>query len=714
MLELKQIKDLHDKAYQANQTTREQAADDLVFYWVTQWDDQLLSDSQLQYRGQFDIVRKAGRQILSALKQNQVQPDFKPKNEARTDDAELMDGMYRADDRSLASQEAYDYACQDSVVCGYGAWELYTDFENEEIGDDKQKIYRRFIPEANNNCFFDPNAMHLDKSDARYVSILFKYTEDGYCDLVEDLTGERPDSCNASSFAFPAESYTFPWLCETNKIYVVSFYHREKVKDKIISFSDPFGSEIHVRESDVNQIMDELIDSGYNVIGEKSINRWKITKYIASGKEIITSYEIAGSNIPVVPVYGERTTIEGEEYYEGIVRLAKDPQRLRNFQMSYLADIVSQSPRNKPMFYPEQVAGFEKMYEEGGADNNYPYYLINRTTENGEALPMGVAGQMPDQGIPPALAASIQLSREAVEDVANPALPQNLADPDLSGKAVYALQARLDMQNYQYQHNFKFAKRRDAEIYASMASRIMDTPRMVMIETEDGQTKQVQIMETVIDRETGEAITINDVTNLDFEVYAEIGQTYTSQKQQTREELLSIASALDPNDPLRKIVMMKAIALMDGVDIDDVRDYIRKELLVMGIKKPETEEDMAILQQAQQQKQGQQDPMMVAAMAEVEKGKAAQLEQQRGLIRDKADIILERGKLQVDTFEAQTARSKVMMEAKEKGISIQNKSIEAEGKMLDNQRKKMELDEMGFDRDLQEMDTDELVAMIGG
>lgn len=713
MLELIDLKRLHDKAYQANQVTREQAADDLVFYWVTQWDDQLLSDSQLQYRGQFDIVRKAGRQILSALKQNPVQPDFKPKQESRTDDAELMDGMYRADDRRLESQEAYDYASQDSVICGFGAWELYTDYETNQIGDENQRIHRKFIPEANNNCFFDPNAVRLDKSDAKYVSILYKYTEDGYKDLVEELTGERPLTVSQASFATPEESFTFPWVAESKKFYVVCFYHREKVRDKVITFADPFGSTLMVQESKVNEIMDELVDAGYNVEDERVIERWHVTKYIASGREIIKSYDVAGENIPVVPVYGERTTIEGEEYYEGIVRLAKDPQRLRNFQMSYLADIVSKSPRNKPMFFPEQVQGFERMYEETGADNNYPYYLLNRKAEDGTDLPQGVAGQMPDQEIPAALAASIQLSREAVEDVANPALPQNLADPDLSGKAVLALQSRLDQQNYQFQHNFKFAKRRDAEIYASMASEIIDTPRTVMIETPDGQTKAVQIMEQVIDRESGEAITINDLTNLEFDVYAEIGQNFQTQKQQTREDLISIGTYLAPEDPLRKIVTMKTLELMDGVALDDVRNHIRKELLVMGIKEPETEEDVMIVQQAQQKGQ-QPDAATIMAMAEDKKGEADILREKRGMIKDKADIINKRTEIQIDAFDAQTNRSKVMVEAQEKGVNIKNKTIEAEGKHLDNQKKKFELEEMDFEAGMDDMDTDELVSLIAG
>ena len=38
-LELKEIKDYHDKAFTYSQTTRENASNDLVFANITQWDD---------------------------------------------------------------------------------------------------------------------------------------------------------------------------------------------------------------------------------------------------------------------------------------------------------------------------------------------------------------------------------------------------------------------------------------------------------------------------------------------------------------------------------------------------------------------------------------------------------------------------------------------------------------------------------------------------
>ena len=83
-LTLEELKRLHDKSYISGQITRERASDDLVFYWLTQWDDEALAESPLAYRREFNIIRKAGRQIESDLISNQVQSDFEPIGEVAT------------------------------------------------------------------------------------------------------------------------------------------------------------------------------------------------------------------------------------------------------------------------------------------------------------------------------------------------------------------------------------------------------------------------------------------------------------------------------------------------------------------------------------------------------------------------------------------------------------------------------------------------------
>lgn len=684
-MKLDDIKQLHDKAYNANQDTRQRAADDLLFYHVTQWDDDILGQSNLQYRGQFDVLRKAGRQIISDLRANPVQMNFEPKSETSMDDADFLDGLYRSDDRRNTSLEAYDTGSQEAVVCGIGAWELHTEYESKRDGTKNQIIKRKPLHEANNNVFFDPNAKLLDKSDACYVSILTAYSEDGYKKLYKELTGEEKLSSN---FASPEQSYAFPWIFENNQRYVCDFYHKKLINDKVIIFRNPFGETASYRESDIERVEEELINTGFEIVDEKKIERWQTTKYIVSGEEILDESIIAGEHIPVVPCYGERAFVEGQEYYEGVTRLAKDPQRLRNFQLSYLADIVSRSPRPKPIFYPEQVMGFEDMYNENGADNDYPYLLANRKTQTGEDLPPGIAGQMPEQAMPQALIASIELSRQAVEDVANPGLPQNIADPDLSGKAVIALQNRMDMQSQVYQQNLKHAKRRDGEIYASMAAEVYDAPRKVTVVKPDGQSSQVEVMSSIID-DKGNQVVLNDLTSSEFDVYTDIGPSYSSVKEETIERLTTLIPMLDPNDPMRKIVMLKLTEMMGGDNFNDIRDYATNELIKLGIKEPETPEQEQMLAEMQQNQQP--DANTILAQSEA---KAREMEGQAALQNEQNDQVTN----QINMFKAETDRMKVEIQAKEAGFNIQNtaKKTQADGikdlAELDMKQQKLNID----------------------
>lgn len=683
-LTLEEIKEKHDTAYTANQVTRERAADDRVFAWVTQWDDGLLNDSSLSYRGEFNIIRKAQRQIGADLRSNPVQVDFVPLDDEREDGAELLDGLYLTDDRRNSSRESYDNASLEAVDCGVGGWVLHTEYETSSVGDRNQVIRRKPIYEANNNSFPDPNAKRLDKSDAKFWSILEPFTKAGYQDLYKELTGKETEAAPAD-FSLPDQSYTFPWIASQNEIYyIVFFYQKTKIKDKILFMLDPLGQPLTLRESDLAEVMDDLIDEGYTIDRTKNITRWQVKRYIASGEEILKVDVVAGEEIPVIHTYGERTFVEGEETWEGVVRLAKDPQRLRNFMMSYIADVVSRSPREKPIFHAEQIAGFEFMYEENGADNNYPYYLQNRMDAQGNELPIGPVGIMPGGAVPQDAGAFLQETRMAVEDVANPGLPQDIADPDISGKAVLALQARLDQQSQIYQENLKFAKRWDAQIYASMASVIYDAPRNVTLTAADGQRKTVEIMETIMDEETGDLVTLNDITNQEFDVFADIGKSYTSQKEQTREELGELALEFRESDPNMHLALnMKRLMLLDGIDMEDMRKYARKQLIIRGFAEPETDEEIQMMEEAAQQ-QEQPDAATLLAMAEMKKADALHLKEQRMGLKDQADAENDQAGTQIDAFEADTDRMKVMVDAEEAGAEIDLTRAKTQGVGVDN------------------------------
>lgn len=659
MLEYEDIMKMHDDAFTRGQVTRERAADDIVFYNVTQWDDQVLGESQLQYRGQFDILRKAGRQIVSELKENAVQVDFEPVDDDY-EAADLMDGLYRTTTRQNSSLEAFGVAQQETIVCGMSAWKLSHEYTGR---GEEQEIKRHPLHEANNTVLFDPNGKMIDKSDADYVSVLTRYSKEAYEKLSYELTGEE---LTPTSFKWPEESYVFPWISRDQRFYVGEFYHREKITTTIHVFVDQMGTPREVLEDEYEEEEDSLIEGGFIYQEEIERERYEVTRYIISGERILDVSLVAGEHLPIVPYYGERAVVEGEEHYEGITRLAKDPQRLRNFQLSYLADIVSRSPRVKPIFTPQQIQGYEYMYEENGADNNYPYLLMNSHTVNGQELPLQI-GQMPEQPIPTALAQSIELTRQAVEDVANPALPQDIADPDMSGKAVLALQNRMDMQSFTYQDHFKMALRRDAEVFASMAKEVYDSPRKITLTMQDGSRKTEKLMENVLNPEAMQMEMKNDLTGKEFEIYADIGMNYQTQKQQTREELKELINGLPPQDPARNVLLMEYLSMLSGFDMENIREYASKNLIKAGVKKPETEEEQEFAQQLQQQ-QEQPDPMLVAAQAEMQKAQA-----------DQASAA-------VKMYDAETKRMKVNVDAQIAGVNARAKQVETVSKLAQSLR----------------------------
>mgnify|MGYP003630867622 FL=1 len=635
MISHKKLKELHDKAYNSGYDTRLKAADDMFFAWISQWDDTYLAESDLGYRGEFNILRKAMRQITTDLISNPIQVDFDPVDETDDSGADLLDGMYRADMRNNKAQEAIKNTNQEAITCGVGAWELVTEYKTNKMGDERQIVTRQPLYEANNNVMWDPNAKSLDKSEAKYVSCLVPYSEDGYEELKEEILedGEFIDKevagGDGSNFGTPESSYAFPWINASKLIYVTRFYYREKIKVTFLTYQDMYGDETTIKKDDLKDYEEELAQRDAQLVNEKVIQRYQVTQYIASGEGILSREIIAGEHIPVIPQYGETQYIEGERTYEGIVRLAKDPQRLRNFQMSYLADIVSRSAREKPIFTAEQIQGYEDMYEVGGSENNFPYLKQNTYDANGQPLPLGAVGGIKAPEVPPALAQMMGETRAAVDDVAGAGLPADITDVDLSGKALSQLNKRLDMQSYTYQDNAKYAHRRDGEVYASMIKDIKDTEEEVTLMKVDGaKSKETINKREVIFTDDGlENQITNDITNMSFEVFADVGPMYESIKAQSKEEIKELLNSGQLDPETHSILLNEYLMMTDGVAFKDLRDYSRKKLIMMGVKPPETDEEKAMVEQAQNAPK-EPDSSMIMAQAEMKKGEADLLEQQ--------------------------------------------------------------------------------------
>jgi len=141
---------------------------------------------------------------------------------------------------------------------------------------------------------------------------------------------------------------------------------------------------------------------------------------------------------------------------------------------------------------------------------------------------------------------------------------------------------------------------------------------------------------------------------------------------------------------VRKVLQLKILALQDGVEFSDIRDYVNKQLITMGIRKPQTPEEEEFAEQMQNQPK-QPDAATMIAIAENKKGDADLLEQKRKGIEMQLKAQNDERQSAIDAFDAETKRMSVMIDLKEANANIDMNSIEIFGKQVDRATKLIDL-----------------------
>ncbi|MBL4565687.1 portal protein [Citrobacter koseri] len=637
---LKSILCKFDADWMASDEARTEATNDLYFSRVSQWDDWLSDYTTLQYRGQFDVVRPVVRKLVAEMRRNPIDVLFRPKDGADPNSADVLMGMYRTDMRHNTAKISVNIAVREQIEAGVGAWRLITEYEDQDPTSNNQVIRRVPIHEACTHVVWDSNSKQMDKSDAMHCTVINAMSRDGWKAFAEK---NGFDEDEMPSFQNPDMNWLFPWLTN-DVVYVGEYYEVEEKKETVFIYQDPLtGEPVSYFQRDIKGVIDELADKGMIKVAEKKVKRRRVYKSIITCTNILKNREpIAGEHIPIVPVYGEWSFAGDKEVYEGVVRLTKDGQRLRNMIMSFNADIVARTPKKKPIFWPEQIEGYEYMY---GGNDDYPYYLLNRTDENNGELPVQPVSYMENPEVPQANAYMLEAATNSVSQVATMGVDAEAANGQVAFDTVNQLNMRADLETYVFQDNLATAMRRDGEIYQSMVNDIYDVPRQVMMTLEDGTEKQVQLLTQAVDYQTGTVVTLNDIRGR-YECYTDTGPSFQSMKEQNRAEIQELLAKVPPGTPEWQMLLLQYFTLLDGKGVEMMREYANKQLVMMGLKKPETPEEIQMVQQAQQQPE-QPSPEQTQAQGVLLQGQAELLKAQNQQMQIQVDAAKVEGQNQL-------------------------------------------------------------------
>lgn len=667
MNQSKKLLEIHTKAlrqfnaiYPTVEDERQQCIQDRRFYSIAgaQWEGAL--EEQFENKPKFEVnkVHLSVMRIINEYRNNRITVDFQPKDGALDNDlCDTCNGLYRADEADSVADEAYDNAFEEAAGGGFGAFRLTTEYEDEEDDeDDRQRIRIEPIYDADSCVFFDINAKRQDKSDAKHAFILTEWNRDGFEEMYPDV--------DPASWPNEVAERSFDW-CSKDRVYTAEYFVVDEVPDEVMIYENKVtGDEERHRKSDLDEdetgILIRLKATGYKKAGSKKIKRKVVRKYLMTGAEIIEDMGvIAGKHIPIVPVYGKRWYVEGIERCMGHVRLAKDAQRIKNMQTSWLGDIAAQSSYKKPIFTPEQVAGHEMEWANDSVDD-LPYMKINAIEDKeGNEMPMGPVGFTSPPELPPAAAALLQLTDVDIRDLLGNQEAGEELTPNLSGKAVELIQNRLDMQSFIYMSNFAKSVRRSGEIWLSMANEVYveDGRNMKTLGTTEGEYSMATLRKPLKNEDTGETYYENDISRAKFDVVSDVGPSSASKRSATVRALSSMISITD--DPETKQVLGSMVMLnMEGEGVSEVRKYFRQKLLRMGVIEPTDEEQAELQKEAEnaqpdaneqylqaasveaQAKATKAEADTVYAHAKAEESKAKTAETLAGIDRDDRDQVL--------------------------------------------------------------------------
>ena len=592
-----------DMAMSSLSESREDEMDDLKFYAGSpdnhyQWPSDVLATRGAQ-QGQTINARPTltinklpqhVRQITNDLRQNRPGAKVIPVDDnADIEIAEIFNGMIRHIEYRSDADVAYDTACENQVSYGEGYIRLLTEYCDDNTFEQDIKIGR---VRNSFSVYMDPTIQDPTGADAKWCFITEDLTKDEY----ERLYPDASPISTLQSLGVGDQSIS-NWLNE-DTIRVADYY-----------YIDHEPATLNLYPGNITAFDGTPQDKQLKAIYGKpkrtrQADRQKVKYCKINGYEILEERDWVGKYIPVIRIVGNEFEVDGRLYVSGIVRNAKDAQRMYNYWVSQEAEMLALAPKAPFIGYGGQFEGYEDKWKTANT-NNWPYLEINPDVTDGQ----GAVLPLPQRAQPPmASSGLLQAKAGAAEDIKSTTGQYNaslgMGSNERSGKAILARQREGDVGTYHYGDNLARGVRHIARQLIDMIPKIYDTQRIARIIGEDGETKMVKInpeqQEPVNKIQDQQGIVIEKIYNPGvgtYDVVATTGPGYATKRQ---EALEAMAQLLQGNPQLWQVAGDLFVKNMDWPGAQEMAKRFAKTI---DPKLMNDGEDNPELQAAKQQMQ---------------------------------------------------------------------------------------------------------------
>ena len=551
--------------------------------------------------------------------------------------AEVFQGIVRHIEYLSDADVAYDTACDNQVTYGEGYIRILTEYCREDSFDQDLKIGR---VRNSFSVYMDPMIHDPCGSDAEW------------CFITEDIPKEEyerlyPDALPISvmmSQGVGDQSLSM-WMSQET-VRIAEYFYIEHQKRTLNLYPDNMTAFN-------NSPQDKQLKLLYGKPLKSRTSEHRQVKWLkTNGFEVLEERDWAGKWIPVIRVVGNEFEVDGQLYISGLVRNAKDAQRMYNYWVSQEAEMLALAPKAPFIGYGGQFEGYETNWKTANT-NNWPYLEVNPDVTDGNGSPL----PLPERAQPPmAQTGLIQAKMGAGEDIKSTTGQYDSSigatSNERTGRAILARQNQGDTSTYHYVDNLARAVRYTTRQLVDLIPKIYDTERVARIVGLDGEVGMVKInpnqpepVRVIKDPITG--LDIEKIYNPSvgtYDVVVTTGPSYATKRQEAMEAMQMI---LQTNPQLWGVAGDLFIKNMDWPGAQEMAARFAKTL------------DPKVLDNTDESPEAQ---MMRAQMNDM----ANQMEQTAALVQqlqqsyDMQKLAIDEQNTQIKAYDAETKRLQAM------------------------------------------------------
>jgi hypothetical protein len=576
----------------ADATWRQEAVKDIQFLVGDQWDP--TAKAQRDARGApaltVNRIPQFVRQVTNEQRQSKPAVTVSPVDDGsdkRT--AEVFQGVIRNIEVSSNADAAYAAGGQSAAITGKGYWDIACEYEDERSFEQKIVIRRIKNPMS---VVMDPGTKELAGDDARWAILSTDISTGEWKSKWPHI--EMPKGADWKAEGDAAAD----WVARDG-VRIHEFRYITDEPDTLID--DPDGGE-PMLASELADIAAAQMEqaSGASVadydkvaLAKRIIAKAKASKIHTrpttrrkacwakiAGDQVVEKGELAGKYLQLVRVVGTEVDLNGETIYEGVIRHARDPQKILNLMVSSEAEAISLAPKSPWVATDKQIEGREEMW--ATANSKAHSVLIFNSDPQNPGPPQRV---MSEANVSAITNARMQAADDLKATTGIYDGQLGARSNETSGRAILARQSQGQTANFHFQDNLAMAIRYTGRVLIDLIPRLYSGPRVLRILGEDGKTPEMVPVNGHPGDFRGQSAEQNPIF-LDagrYDVTVSMGPSYQSRRQEIFAQLMEL---LKMNPSVSSIVMDLLVDSMDMPNGKVIADRLRK-MLPPEIKPPD-------------------------------------------------------------------------------------------------------------------------------